>query len=399
MSQLISVDDAVDHILAHQPMQKIETLSIANALGRRLAKPVIARTTHPPAAMSAMDGYAVRLADVAAPQSRLTVIGEAPAGAPFAGSVSPGESVRVFTGSVIPDGADHIVIQEDAARDGNTVLIEAAHTQARHIRTEGLDFQTGDELIPAGEMLTPMHVSVIAASNNAQVDVQVPLRVGLLANGDELRQPGSALKFGDIINSNQFGLSGLIQAWGGQAINLGIASDSVDSIHERMAAEPDIDIFLPIGGASVGDHDHVRAAFLAARFDSLFEKIAVRPGKPTWLFKRDRQIVLGLPGNPASATVCAHLFLSPLLGTDWRQKLVTAQISDALPANGPREQYMRARAAISSAGTVEAAPIHNQDSSLLTPFLSSNALIRRPANAPPSEPGSATQLLFIAPII
>ena len=396
---MISVSDALSRIQAHRPHPGQERVRIENALGRRLSEPVVAMRTHPPAAMSAMDGYAVRLDDVRAPNASLRLIGEAPAGRPFEGTVASGEAVRIFTGSVIPNGADTVIIQENVAREGDDVLSVQAYDTPKHIRTAGLDFKTDDILIETGTRLSAEHLSIAAASNNASVMVERKLRVGLLANGDELRPPGSELGPGEIIDSNPFGLSALVERWGGEAVNLGIATDSVEAIETIITNADNIDLFVPIGGASVGDHDHMRTAFANKGFSPVFEKIAVRPGKPTWFSQSKDSLVLGLPGNPASAMVCAHLFLSQLVGHDWANALVKGKLSKDIPANGPREHFMRARLSVSDRGELEVDPTINQDSSLLRPFLSCNALLRREPNALAATSGASVEALMIGSIL
>ncbi|MEO1305266.1 MAG: molybdopterin molybdotransferase MoeA [Pseudomonadota bacterium] len=398
MSSLISVDEALAYIESLRPSTRIEHVSLDAALGRRLVEPVKALRTQPPQSVSAMDGYAVRLADVKTPNQKLIVIGSAPAGHPFEGSLQAGQAVRVFTGSVIPDGADHVVIQEVVTRDGDAMICAEAQTVAKHVRAAGIDFSAGDTLIEAGCILSPQHLAVAAASNNSELAVTRRLKVGLIANGDELKPPGSVLEPGEIINSNPYGLKGLIARWGGEAIDLGIASDSVEAIHAAMDQRDDIDIFVPIGGASVGDHDHMRTAFRARGFQPVFEKIAVRPGKPTWFSKGDHALVLGLPGNPASAMVCAFLFLAPLLGGPLSGRTVKGRLTADLSENGGREHYVRAVASLTPDGALEFKPASSQDSSLLYPFLTCNALLRRRPHAQSAAAGTLIEAILIAEI-
>ncbi|MEM7328502.1 MAG: molybdopterin molybdotransferase MoeA [Pseudomonadota bacterium] len=392
MSDLISVEQAIEQLRKHHLPVRTELIPIRNALGRRLAKPIIAQVARPPTAMSAMDGYAVRLEDVRTEGARLKVIGDAPAGRPFHGHVRSGTAVRIFTGSVVPDGADHITIQENAKRDGDDVIILEQTEVARHIRQAAIDFGIDDILVASGTMLEPIHLALAAASNNAAIDVDVPLRVGLLSNGDELRQPGTDLQPGEIINSNPFGLAGLIERWGGEAVQLGVAADDIESIQSRIDAA-DVDIIVPIGGASVGDHDHMHAAFTGRGFEPVFRKVAVRPGKPTWFSRKTDTLVLGLPGNPASALVCAQLFLAPLLGQDWRPSLVPARLTQKIDANGPREHFMRARLYVGPEGDVRATPASSQDSSLLSTFATHSALIRRLPHDPPANNNEIVSVL------
>ncbi|MEO1553018.1 MAG: molybdopterin molybdotransferase MoeA [Pseudomonadota bacterium] len=398
MTGLISVEQAVTLIRQHRFPSQPERVSINDALGRRLSAPIVAHVSRPPAAMSAMDGYAVQFANVQSAGARLKVIGDAPAGRPFSGTVRSGTAVRIFTGGVVPEGADHIVIQEHAERDGDDVIVTTGADTPRHIRDAGIDFQVDDIIVPAGTILEPAHLSVAAASNNAAVIVETRLRVGLLSNGDELKQPGSDLGPGEIINSNPYGIAGLIDRWGGEAIRLGVAADSLDSIQDHIDAA-NVDIIVPIGGASVGDHDHMHAAFSARGFEPIFQKVAVRPGKPTWFSCTETCLALGLPGNPASALVCAHLFLAPLLGEDWRSNLIPAKLVRSLEANGPREHFMRARLDIGDDGELTVDPAPSQDSSLLSTFVHHNVLIRRLAEEIAADSGADVRVLPIMPIL
>ena len=398
MSDLISVEQAISLLRANRIPLQTERVSIEHALGRRLTKPIIANVARPSVALSAMDGYAVQFENARTAGGRLKVIGAAPAGHPFSGSVRRGTAVRIFTGSVVPDGADHILIQENAERDGDDIVILEGAEQPRHIRAPGIDFQLDDILVPAGALLAPAHLAVAAAGNNPTVEVERPLRVGMLSNGDELRPPGSDLQVGEVVNSNPYGLAGLIARWGGEPVRLGVASDSIESIQAHIDAA-DVDILLPIGGASVGDHDHMHAAFTDRSFEPVFKKIAVRPGKPTWFSRREKTLALGLPGNPASALVCAQLFLVPLLGVDWRTELISAALTHTLSDNGPREHFMRARIEINDDGELEVTPAPSQDSSLLSTFVHHNALIRRLVNEKAQNSGDKVRVLPIAPIL
>ncbi|KCZ93371.1 molybdopterin molybdotransferase MoeA [Hyphomonas johnsonii] len=399
MSGLISVDEALALLAKNALSLQAETVALDNALGTRLAAPVMARVSRPPASVSAMDGYAVRLADVRTVGARLRVTGDAPAGRPFKGAVGKGEAVRIFTGSVIPDGADHVVIQEDADRDNDALVCRDAYSSTEHVRKTGIDFAEGDELLAEGEFVTAAALSVAAAGNHGKLDIYRRPRVGILANGDELRAPGSALAPGQIVNSNPAGLGALIRQWGGEPVDLGVAQDTLMAIRERIDAASDIDIFLPIGGASVGDHDLMRPAFAGAGFTPVFEKIAVKPGKPTWFSTRDGQRVVGLPGNPASAFVCAHLFLKPLLTGAGQHALIKARTVSPLPAPGRRETYLRATVQVSPDGMLQVKAAPNQDSSLIRPFLLSNALIRRPAEASSVAAGELVDILPIGPLV
>lgn len=395
---LIDLAQALSLIDRHRLAQRQETTPIAQAHGRTLAEDVIAKVSRPPLSVSAMDGYAVRLCDTTYAGTALHLIGEAPAGTPFPGKVGKGEAVRIFTGGAVPDGADHIIIQEDMQQDGTVCRTTRNYTKPHNIRAAGLDFQAGDLLLRAGVRLGAAQLSTLAAANLACVKTYTPLRVGILANGDELQAPGSTLQPGQIVNSNPIGLSALIRNWGGMAIDLGVARDSVDAILSALDAAPDIDIFVPVGGASVGAHDYMRTAFFQAGFTALFENVAVRPGKPTWFAENGTQRVLGLPGNPASAFVCAHLFLAPLLGHEFITHGVSARLTHTIGANGPRTHLMRARACLTSEGALTVTAKTDQDSSLLTPLLTANALILRPPSAPASEAGETVEVLPLHPL-
>lgn len=368
-------------------------MPLAETKGAILAEDIKAKVTLPPLAASAMDGYAVKLSDVSTAGASLRIIGEAPAGHPFNGTVKTGEAVRIFTGGAVPAGADHIVIQENTERSGDTLTTLFDNDAPRHIRRAGIDFKTGDILLTQGTRIGPMHIAIAAAANYAALPIYKRPIVALIANGDELKAPGSDVSDTDVISSNPAGLGALIRHWGGEVMDMGIASDSVESITALIHTAKKADIIVPIGGASVGDHDYMRDAFKGCGLTSIFEKIAVRPGKPTWFGTMGQQTVLGLPGNPASATVCAHLFLKILMGTDEALTFAKAKLTHSLPENGPRETYMRALAKLSNTGQLHVTPFPRQDSSLLTPLMQANVLIRLPVSSGPWETGDLIDIL------
>ena len=307
-------------------------------MGRVLAQPVTATRDQPPFAASAMDGYAVRSADT---PGLLKVIGESAAGHGFAGRCEAGTAVRISTGAALPDGADGIVIQEDVRREENR--IEVPQVAAGHfIRQRGIDFTAGTTLLEKGRVLDAIAISLGAASGAAALPVVRPPRVAILSSGDELAAPGEVPSPWQIFDSATYGLAGLIASWGGEARRLAVAKDDVAAI-ARAAQEAlaNSDLLLLIGGASVGDHDHARPALMRLGLEMKVGKVAVRPGKPTWFGHTRHGAVLGLPGNPASAMVCAHLFLKPLLlamqGRDPEPRFLRAHLARALPANGGRE--------------------------------------------------------------
>lgn len=392
---MISVSDATKYLIKHRKERPIISVPLSESMGAVLAEDITAKITLPPLAASAMDGYAVKLADVSKAGAKLTVIGESPAGHPFQGTVNSGEAVRIFTGGAVPEGADHIVIQENAQREGDTLTTLFDNNAPRHIRQAGIDFRRGDTLLTKGTAIGPMHIAIAAAANHAELPIYKRPVVALIANGDELKSPGSDVSDTDVISSNPAGLGALIRHWGGEVMDLGIASDSLESITALIHKAQDADIIVPVGGASVGDHDYMRDAFKACGLTSVFEKVAVRPGKPTWFGTMGEQTVLGLPGNPASATVCAHLFLKTLMGVNEGPTFAKAKLTETLPTNGPRETYMRAFAKLSDTGQLEVTPFPRQDSSLLTPLTKANVLIRFPKD---SGPWAADDVIDVLPL-
>ena len=392
---MISVQDAISALTQHRAAGTDVLTPLSKALSGRLARDVLAKVTLPPRDASAMDGYAVRFSDVGKAGAQLTVIGEAPAGSPFGGAVGQGEAVRIFTGGAVPEGADHIVIQENASRQGDILTTTTTNETRRHIRKAGIDFTKGETLITAGTQLSPAHIALAAAANHDTLPIYKRPVIALIANGDELKEPGSPVQEGDVISSNAAGLGALIQSWGGEVMDMGIAKDSVAAITALIEAASAADIIVPIGGASVGDYDYMRTAFKEAGLELVFEKIAVRPGKPTWFGKLGEQRVLGLPGNPASATVCAHLFLKILMNRADNIVTTKAKLTQALSANGPRETFARGRTEVSDDGIAKVTPFPRQDSSLMTPFAKANVLLRLPPNTGPWDEGDVIDVVSL----
>jgi len=399
MIRMATVDQARELLVRHGSSRRMpaETTPLPHAHGRRLSDNVAAAVHQPPADVSAMDGYAVRFSDMSEGAS-LAVVGESRAGVPWTGGeVVAGEAVRIFTGAHVPPGADHILIQEDTRRDGDTVIVTAAQGSPSSIRRRGLDFAAGDVLVPAGQIITAGALALIAAGNVGEVSVYRRPRVGVLATGDELKPAGSDLSPGQVVNSIAPALLALIERWGAEPVDLGIAADTENDVRARIT-QP-LDLIVSIGGASVGDYDVVRAAFAASGFEPELEKVAVKPGKPTWFSTSPGTLALGLPGNPAAAMVTAQLFLRPLLaamtGGAPEPRTAAALSAKPLPATAGREEFLRAVLTIGADGRAVVRPASDQDSSLLNPFLSANALIRRPAKSAAAAAGDLVEVVLL----
>ena len=345
-----------------------------------------------------MDGYAVRSGDIGGLPCTLRIAGESAAGHPYAGIVGAGEAVRIFTGAPMPAGADAVVIQENANRDGDVVHIVEGQPDRDHIRTRGSDFSAGEELLSAGRRLGPRELSLAAAMGHGAIPVRRHPRVGVLATGDELVAPGETPGVGQIVASNHLGVADLARRAGADVRFLGIARDTRASLDAHIASAADCDVLVTIGGASVGDHDLVGPALAARGMTLSFWKIAMRPGKPLMFGALGPQRVMGLPGNPVSALVCARVFLVPLvaalLGRPPQTEIARTALTTArIPANGPRTHYMRGITTTAADGRLEVTPVPSQDSSLLSPLARADVLIVHPANAAAVEIGSPVQVL------
>jgi molybdopterin molybdotransferase len=396
---LMPVADAYAAVLKDAAALPEETVALADAHHRTLSRDIAALRTQPPAAMSAMDGYAVRASD-AVPGARLKVIGEVAAGRPFNETVGAGQAARIFTGGVIPSGANAVVIQEDTARDGGTVVINEAIAAGKNIRAAGIDFKEGDVLLPRGTRLNDRALALAASMNHPRLPVHRRPRIAILATGDELMAPGSTLTPGQIVYSNIFSLSALVQSESAEVIDLGIARDTLESTIDgiRRARDSGADVLVTTGGASVGDHDLVQTALTAEGVDMAFWKIALRPGKPMMHGRLGPMRVLGLPGNPVSSYVCAFLFLVPLIRALSGRTIVDHPLERAvlgrdMPANDQRQDYLRARLVSGTDGLQVATPVNAQDSSLVANLAAANALIIRPPFAPAAPAGSPCTIL------
>lgn len=396
----LSVPEALARILDGASMTGIEDVDLIAGRGRLLAKPLSAKHSQPPFDASAMDGYAVRSADVGTLPARLAIIGEAAAGHPYAGALTDNQAVRIFTGAPVPAGADAIVIQENTERDGDAVIVRDGTPDAGHIRKLGSDFVNGDMLLPAGVRLAPRYLSLAASMGYGKLPVVRKPVVAILATGDELVEPGSAVLPGQIICSNPYGIAAMVEGAGAQARLIGIARDTAESLTDRLVEAEGADILITIGGASVGDHDLVAKVLQANGMTLDFWKIAMRPGKPLIFGRRGEQRVIGLPGNPVSSLICTRVFVVPLiqrllgLGPE-ADAMQTARLAHPIERNGPRQHYMRASLSTVEDGAPEVTTMASQDSSLLASLASADCLIVREAHGEALPAGASVNVLRI----
>jgi len=398
-AKLMTVEAARAAVLAHaRPRAAMKVKLDLDALGLVLAEPVTASRDQPPFDAAAMDGYAVTAGGLSETSpTTLRVIGESAAGHGFAGSLGDGEAVRIFTGAPCPQGSAFVVPQELATRNGDQVTLTPRDQSGPYIRNRGADFRSGEVLLQGGVRLDPWRLSLCAAAGRGEVQVRPRPRLAILSTGDELVEAGQAARPDQIFDSGSPALTALTRLWGADPVRLRPAGDDVTAIAAAVEGAK-AELMVMIGGASVGDHDLAKPALARLGLDLRVESVAVRPGKPTWFgVLPDGRLVLGLPGNPASALVCAELFLRPLIealsGAEPRLNLIAAQLASPLPANGPREHWMRATLAHRPDGVLTALPLKDQDSSLVTVFAAADALLMRPANAPAAAAGEVATLL------
>ncbi len=399
---LMPVAEALNRVLADAAPLEAESVPLKDALGRVLNDDVTALRTQPPASVSAMDGYAVRASDVAGAPVTLDVIGEVAAGHPFEGAVGEGQAARIFTGGVVPAGADAVVIQEVTNREGDRVTVEKMIAAGRNIRRAGIDFTESDVLLEKGRRLTDRDLMLAAAMNHPALSVHRRPKVAIVGTGDELVPPGATPRPGEIVFSNGYALSALVRGQGAEVDDLGIARDRIEDIVAKVRAARDwgADVLVTTGGASVGEHDLVQRALAAEGLDLSFWRVALRPGRPMMHGKLGAMQVLGLPGNPVSSYVCAFLFLVPLIRrlagrADVEPKAEPARLGRDLPENDERQDYLRATLEDGPDGPV-ATPVAAQDSSLMATLARADCLLIREPFAPKAAAGSPCVILKLA---
>ena len=399
-NKMLSVAEALAKVSGGVQRVSAEQVALPDGLGRVLASDVAARLTHPPAAVSAMDGYAVNASDVAEVPVVLKQIGESAAGSGFSGPIGPGETARIFTGAPLPEGADTIIIQEITDADGDAVTIKESAEEGTFVRRAGLDFSEGEVLLKAGRVLTARDLGLAAAMNVPWLDVRRRPRIAYTATGDEVVMPGDPLGPDQIISSNSVALGAYIETLGGVAINLGIARDNEASLRNVFEGARGVDLLVTMGGASVGDYDFVRKVLSAEGMDLGFYKVAMRPGKPLIFGHLGGVPVLGLPGNPVSAGVTSAIFLQAamavMLGLENGGNAPSAALLGRdLDANDFRQDYLRARLSTDAGGSLVATPFERQDSAMMARLAQADCLVVRPPEAPAAAKGDRVEIIML----
>lgn len=406
--ELLPVAEARSRIIADLTPGAAETSPLADAIGRVLAADLAAGLSLPADPVSAMDGYAARSEDCAATGDTLTRIGESAAGRPWTGVIGPGEAVRIFTGAVVPDGADCIILQEDveasSETDGAIVTIREIPQKGRFIRPKGLDVTAGDIILTEGTMMSARLIALATSAGHVNASFYPRPHIGILSTGDELVSPGDTPARGQIVSSNATYLSAFVRACGGVPVELGIARDRPGAMLDALRSAPaPLDLVVTTGGASVGTHDHVVDDLSSTGTELGFWKIAMRPGKPLIHGRVDGIPLLGLPGNPVSSAVCANIFLRPaiarLSGTDHVPEMIAARLAASLPENDRRQDYLRATLSHDGNGYPQATPARKQDSSMIGVYANANALIVRPPFDPPKSAGDMVMVLRLDPLL
>jgi len=396
---LIPLDEAIARVVSDIAPLGAEKVPLARSLGRILASPLSAKINQPPFTASSMDGYAVRAHDVASVPATLKQIGTAPAGTAFSGNLGTGETVRIFTGSPVPQGADCVIIQENTKANGTDITVLESAPAGNAIRPLGFDFSHGDLLLEADCVIGPVQIALAAAMNHHQLPVRTKPKVAIIATGDELITAGEVPSPHQIISSNGPGIVAAVEAFGAQAIDLGIARDTQTSLTQALAQADGADLLVTMGGASVGDHDIVREVLRQCGIEIDFWRIAMRPGKPLMFGTRGHMRVLGLPGNPVSAMICAQIFVKPVidayLGRSHKQTPFSVELGCDLPANDLRHEFMRASLSPNGENLPIATPFRKQDSSLLSRLAKADCLVIRPPHAQPARKGDKAEAIAL----
>lgn len=401
-TKLLPVAEARKRVLtAAKTITDVETVPLAAALGRTLAADLGANRTQPPVAVSAMDGYALRAADVASLPAQLKMIGESAAGHGFTGEIGQGECVRIFTGAPVPNGADAVLMQEYVTADGATITPQKSVPPGDFIRNAGLDFNKGDKLLKGGACLGPVEIALAAAMDHATLPVLRRPRVAILATGDELVQPGETSSPEQIVASNTFAIAAYTQLAGGEAFDLGIARDEFAALEAGIKAARDAkaDVLVTLGGASVGDHDLVKSALSKEGMELGFWRIAMRPGRPLIHGRLGDMLILGLPGNPVSAIVCGLLFLLPLIRTLCGAPVPEGELGEPAILGGPvkandmRQDFLRGTLTLDPDGLPIVTPLNQQDSSVLRAMALAECLIIRMPHAPAAQAGESCRMI------
>ncbi len=399
---MVGVEEARARMRACVSALCCEPVALAAAVGRTLGETLSAERDQPPFRSSAMDGYALRAADLAlrVGAAGFRVVGQSAAGKPYVGAIAAGEAVRIFTGAPVPQGADWVVPQERTRLEGAALIVDDQLQRSANIRAVATDFRAGERLVTAGTRLNARHIALIAAAGVPAINASRIPRVGLLATGTEILAPGAPAGPYQIYDSVTFGLAAMIEGWGGHALRRGAAADEDDAVAAAAAQGlDDADLLVIAGGASVGDYDVVKRALARRGLKILVSQVAVRPGRPTWFGTLNGKPILGLPGNPAAAFVCACLFLQPLLdgllGRRASRHCVAAVLDGVLGESGATESYLRASASVAADGRLMVRPFDNQDTSLVSVFAAANALIRRAPDAPQAVQGATLEALLL----
>jgi molybdopterin molybdotransferase len=404
---LMKVTEALNRILESMPLMSHEEIPITNALGRVTAEDVRSRRTQPPVPLSSMDGYAVRFQDIKKTPSNLKRVGSAPAGGSYSSTLKANETVRIFTGGPIPDGADTVVIQEnvnaESENNGAKVVINEKPIKGQFIRLAGLDFKAGDIGIKAGKTLTTRDIGLAAAMNIPWITVRRRPKVAILATGDEIVRPGEEIGPHQIVSSNSYSLAALVQDFGGEPLILGIAPDTIEGIQSSVKGALNADLLLTTGGASVGQHDLIQEALSKKTYgddglDVNFWRIAMRPGKPLIFGRLGKTPIIGLPGNPVSTVICSLIFVKPaiekMIGTEIEsQEKTTAYLCEELSENDERQDYLRALVFSNDDGNKTVRAFQRQDSSMMMLLTKANCLIVRPPYDPKRSVGEEVEIL------